>query len=182
MASTKRTCEVAAPGRVGERGPGKGGRPAKYCSGACRRRAFRNRAAAALEARQPPVVHGHRPRRRPCGDGRTPRPAARGVLPCRSTGHDGSGRSGTRTATSDVPDGRLRAVGQAANGSVRAVGGEGSASVGLRWDQAEHRWEKLAAPGISTRGLAAVPGSSALWSVGIATEGDLVPRIVHFGG
>lgn len=62
MASTKRTCEtcggpVVAPGRAGERVTGKGGRPAKYCSNACRQRAFRNRAAAASEARQSPVVH-----------------------------------------------------------------------------------------------------------------------------
>lgn len=62
MASTKRTCQacggpVAAPRRDGERGTGKGGRPAKYCSNACRQRAFRNRAAATSEARQPPIVH-----------------------------------------------------------------------------------------------------------------------------
>ncbi|MEV7003554.1 LuxR C-terminal-related transcriptional regulator [Streptomyces sp. NPDC093982] len=61
MASTKRTCEtcggpVSAPRRDGERGAGKGGRPAKYCSNACRQRAFRNRATADLEA-QPPDVH-----------------------------------------------------------------------------------------------------------------------------
>lgn len=87
-----------------------------------------------------------------------------------------------RTATPDVPDGRLRAVGKAANGSVWAVGGKGSASVGLRWDAAGRRWEKLAAPGISVRGLGAVPGSSTLWAVGIATTGDLVPRIARFGG
>ncbi|MEV7003556.1 hypothetical protein AB0N62_38650 [Streptomyces sp. NPDC093982] len=92
------------------------------------------------------------------------------------------GKAWKRTATPDVPDGRLRAVGQAANGSVWAVGGKGSASVGLRWDEAEHHWEKLAAPGISSRGLGAVPGSSALWAVGIATKGDLVPQIVRFSG
>ncbi|MFJ7073667.1 hypothetical protein [Streptomyces sp. NPDC098781] len=92
------------------------------------------------------------------------------------------GKAWKKTATPEAPDGRLRAVGRAANGSVWAVGGKGSASLGLRWNQAEQRWEKLAAPGISVRGLGAVPGSSALWAVGVATKGDLVPRIVRFGG
>lgn len=45
MASTKRTCETCG-GHVQAAGR-RGGRPAKYCSGACRQRAFRQRAAAA---------------------------------------------------------------------------------------------------------------------------------------
>ncbi|MFH8569968.1 hypothetical protein [Streptomyces sp. NPDC017993] len=92
------------------------------------------------------------------------------------------GTNWTATTTPDVPDGRLRAVGRAADGTLRAVGGKGAAPVALRWNAPDKRWEKTTDPGVVVRGFATVPESSRLWVAGIETRGDLVPAITRFSG
>ncbi|MEU9111297.1 LuxR C-terminal-related transcriptional regulator [Streptomyces sp. NPDC048483] len=55
-------CGAPLPGRSRPERPdgsGTGGRPARYCSGACRQRAFRERAAAASRTAPPAELSGH---------------------------------------------------------------------------------------------------------------------------
>ncbi|WP_328548835.1 hypothetical protein [Streptomyces platensis] len=92
------------------------------------------------------------------------------------------GTEWTTTTTPDLPDGRLRAVGRAADGTLRAVGGKGSASVALQWNAAAERWQQTTGPGVVVRGFTTVPKSSRLWVAGLATHGDLVPAITRFSG
>ncbi|MFF0000514.1 hypothetical protein [Streptomyces avermitilis] len=87
------------------------------------------------------------------------------------------GTNWSRTATPKVADGRLRTIVRRTDGRLLALGGKGAVSVALSWNQAEKRWTRTAAPGINIRAGAAVPGSSAVWAVGVAREGDLVPTV-----
>ncbi|MER6910961.1 hypothetical protein ABT354_04710 [Streptomyces sp. NPDC000594] len=86
-----------------------------------------------------------------------------------------NGRVWTEPSTPRVADGRLRAVVRTADGALWAGGGKASAPVLLRWDGADRRWERAAAPDLVIRSIAGVPGSRSLWTVGIATTGDMVP-------
>lgn len=86
----------------------------------------------------------------------------------------------TVTRTPAVPDGRLRGVGRTGNGQVWAVGGKGGAGVALRWEPRLRNWVRVAAPDLVVRGFSTVPSSSALWTVGVAKRGDLVPAIRTF--
>ncbi|MFJ7073665.1 ATP-binding protein [Streptomyces sp. NPDC098781] len=86
MASTKRTCEacggpLGASRGDGEPGSGKGGRPPKYCSNACRQRAFRTRATTASEVGQPSAGQATVPGGRPTGADVRLDPPPGGVLP-----------------------------------------------------------------------------------------------------
>jgi hypothetical protein len=86
------------------------------------------------------------------------------------------------TPTPDVADGRLRSVGRTKDGGLWAIGGKGNVSTALRWDRAARKWTKAPAPDVVVRASAVVPDTSALWTVGIAKKGDLVPRITRFTG
>ncbi len=79
------------------------------------------------------------------------------------------------SATPKAADGRLRGVGRNSRGELWAVGGKGAVSVALRWNRAGTRWEQTRAPDLSPRAFSTVPGSAALWTVGLAKRGDLVP-------
>ena len=89
------------------------------------------------------------------------------------------GRKWTVVRSPTVFDGRLRAVGRTGNGEVWAVGGKGGVSVALRWEPRLRTWVRVSAPDVVVRGFSAVPGSSALWTVGVAQKGDLVPTVTR---
>ncbi|MGW7634743.1 hypothetical protein [Streptomyces decoyicus] len=93
-----------------------------------------------------------------------------------------NGTAWTTATTPNVPDGRLRAVGKAANGELWAVGGKGAAPVALRWDGRNNRWDTASAPDIVVRSFTTVPKSADLWAAGIAEHGDLVPTITRLKG
>ncbi|MFI1887109.1 hypothetical protein [Streptomyces jumonjinensis] len=90
-----------------------------------------------------------------------------------------NGERFTAVAAPKVADGRLRAVSQSTDGTVWAAGGKGAVSVLLRWDAGDRRWERGADPALQVRGFTTVPGSRALWTVGIAKEGDMVPSVAR---
>ncbi|MET7615683.1 hypothetical protein [Streptomyces sp. NPDC005408] len=92
------------------------------------------------------------------------------------------GKKWTDVTTPDVPDGRLRAVGRAGNGTLWAVGGKGAVSVALRWDASQRRWEQATDPAVVVRGFTTVPQTADLWTVGIAKQGDLVPAVTRYTG
>ncbi|EFG06771.1 Hypothetical protein SCLAV_1696 [Streptomyces clavuligerus] len=85
------------------------------------------------------------------------------------------GRTWTEPKTPAVADGRLRSVTETSDGALWAGGGKGAASLLLRWDAANRRWEKAADPGLTVRSITSVPGSRTLWTVGVATSGDMLP-------
>lgn len=89
------------------------------------------------------------------------------------------GRKWTVVRSPLVWDGRLRAVGRNAAGEVWAVGGKGGVSVALRWEPRLRTWVRVSGPDLVVRGFATVPGSSTLWAVGVARQGDLVPTVVR---
>ncbi|TWP51897.1 hypothetical protein FKR81_13720 [Lentzea tibetensis] len=89
------------------------------------------------------------------------------------------GRRWQAALTPNIADGRLRAVVSTGDGELWAVGGKGAVTVALRWQKTLNRWVRTAAPDVVVRGVAAVPGSSSLWAVGIAKKGDLVPVITR---
>ncbi|MFE2158913.1 hypothetical protein ACFW9M_13915 [Streptomyces lydicus] len=93
-----------------------------------------------------------------------------------------NGTAWTEAETPNVPDGRLRAVGKAGDGTLWAVGGKGAAPVALRRDARTGRWERAASPGLVVRGFSTVPGSAGLWVAGIAEQGDLVPAVMRWKG
>ncbi|WHT19170.1 hypothetical protein N8J89_39805 [Crossiella sp. CA-258035] len=90
-----------------------------------------------------------------------------------------NGSAWAATQVPPVPDGRLRAVGRTAAGELLAAGGKGAVAVLLRWDPAANAWQRLADPGIVARTFSTVPGSNAVWAVGISRQGDLVPQTRH---
>ncbi len=92
------------------------------------------------------------------------------------------GKRWTDVPTPDVPDGRLRAVGRAGDGTLWAVGGKGAVSVALRYDASRQRWERAADPAVVVRGFTTIPRSAGLWTVGIAQQGDLVPAVTRLTG
>ncbi|MFF3684602.1 hypothetical protein [Streptomyces sp. NPDC002187] len=92
------------------------------------------------------------------------------------------GRKWTAVSTPDVPDGRLRAAGRSGDNTLWAVGGKGSVSVALRWDATQRRFEQAPDPSLVIRGLATVPHTADLWTVGIAKKGDLIPAAARFKG
>ncbi|MEU6328604.1 hypothetical protein ABZ851_15210 [Streptomyces sp. NPDC047049] len=93
-----------------------------------------------------------------------------------------NGTAWTAAKTPDVADGRLRAVGKAADGGLWAVGGKGAAPVALRWNAGAARWDTASAPGIVVRSFTTVPKTADLWAAGIARQGDLVPAITRLKG
>ncbi|MFF8314495.1 hypothetical protein [Streptomyces lydicus] len=93
-----------------------------------------------------------------------------------------NGTAWTEAETPNVPDGRLRAVGKAGDGTLWAVGGKGAAPVALRRDARTGRWARAASPGLVVRGFSTVPGSAGLWVAGIAEQGDLVPAVTRWKG
>ncbi|MFG2827411.1 hypothetical protein ACGFWI_08110 [Streptomyces sp. NPDC048434] len=93
-----------------------------------------------------------------------------------------NGTAWTAAKTPDVADGRLRAVGKAANGDLWAVGGKGPATVALRWNGKTNQWDTASTPGIVVRSFTTVPKSADLWAAGISEQGDLVPAITRLKG
>ncbi|MFI6097794.1 hypothetical protein ACIA8G_19725 [Lentzea sp. NPDC051213] len=89
------------------------------------------------------------------------------------------GRKWTVVRTPAVFDGRLRAVGRTGTGEVWAVGGKGSVGIALRWEPRLRSWVRVPAPDVVVRGFSTVPGGGALWAVGVARQGDLVPAVVR---
>ncbi|MCX4825703.1 hypothetical protein OG883_38860 [Streptomyces sp. NBC_01142] len=92
------------------------------------------------------------------------------------------GKKWTDATVPDIPDGRLRAVGKAGDGTLWAAGGKGAVSVALRWDPTRQRWEQAADPAVVVRGFSTIPGTAGLWTVGIAKNGDLIPAVRRFTG
>ncbi|GAA2783909.1 hypothetical protein [Crossiella cryophila] len=90
-----------------------------------------------------------------------------------------NGSTWASTRVPSIPDGRLRSIGRTAGGELLAAGGKGAVSVLLRWNPAANGWERLTDPGIVTRAVSTVPGSNAVWAVGVGRRGDLVPQIRH---
>lgn len=88
-----------------------------------------------------------------------------------------NGTTWTATQVPAVPDGRLRSLGRTAAGELLAAGGKGAVSVLLRWNPKAGTWERLPDPGIVNRALTTVPGSNAVWAVGIGRQGDLIPQL-----
>ncbi|GLF93802.1 hypothetical protein [Streptomyces yaizuensis] len=85
------------------------------------------------------------------------------------------GRKWTEPTAPKAADGRLRSVTRTSDGTLWAAGGKGTASLLLRWDGGDRRWERAADPGVVVRSVTAVPGSRSLWTVGIAASGDMIP-------